>query len=116
MQVYACPRPTFLPPQGVPRLTSTRHRVINAVMGKVLPVPDSRQTHRRAKSDFLSVLVETEKREIEPRLADPGLYRDGERARPVLRRFEEIRTELDALYQTWPEEHALLEQASQHHT
>jgi hypothetical protein len=84
-------------------------------MGKALLVSDSRQTRRRAKSDFLSVSVETEKQEIEPRLADPGLYRDGERARPVLRRFEEIRTELDALYQTWPAEQARLEQASQHH-
>ena len=81
-------------------------------MGKVLLASDSRQTRRRVKSDLLS--VETEKQEIEPRLADPGLYRDGERARPVLRRFEEIRTELDALYQTWPEEQARLEQASQH--
>jgi hypothetical protein len=78
-------------------------------MEKVLLASDSRQTRRRV-SDLLSVSVETEKQEIEPRLADPGLYRDGERARPVLRRFEEIRTELDALYQTWPEE-----QASQHH-
>jgi hypothetical protein len=33
----------------------------------------------------------------------------------VLRRFEEIRTELDALYQTWAEEQARLEQASQYH-
>ena len=78
-------------------------------MEKVLLASDSRQTRRRV-SDLLSVSVETEKQEIEPRLADPGLYRDGERARPVLRRFEEIRTEFDALYQTWPEE-----QASQHH-
>ena len=84
-------------------------------MGKVLLVSDSRQTRRRAKSDFLSVLVETEKRELEPRPADPGLFRDGERARPVLRRFEEIRTELDVLYQTWPEEQARLEKASQQH-
>ena len=84
-------------------------------MGKVLLASDSRQTRRRVKSDLLSVSVETEKQEIEPRLADPGLYRDGECARPVLRRFEEIRTELDALYQTWPEEKARLEQASQHH-
>jgi hypothetical protein len=83
-------------------------------MGKALLVSDSRQTRRRAKSDFLSVSVETENLEIEPGLADPGLYRDGERARSVLRRFEEIRTELDALYQTWPEEQARLEQASQH--
>jgi len=90
-------------------LTSKRHCVINAFMEKVLLASDSRQTRRRV-SDLLSVSVETEKQEIEPRLADPGLYRDGERARPVLRRFEEIRTELDALYQTWPEE-----QASQHH-
>ena len=90
-------------------MTSKRHCVINAFMGKVLLASDSRQTRRRV-SDLLSVSVETEKQEIEPRLADPGLYRDGERARPVLRRFEEIRTELDALYQTWPEE-----QASQHH-
>ena len=91
-----------------------RHCVINAFMGKVLLVSDSRQTRRRAKSDFLSVSVETEKQEIEPRLADPGLYPHGERARPVLRRFEEIRTELDALYQTRPEEQARLEQASLH--
>jgi hypothetical protein len=90
-----------------------RHCVINAFMGKVLLGSDSRQTRRRAKSDFLS--VETEKQEIEPRLADPGLYRDGERARPVPRRFEQIRTELDALFQTWPAEQACLEQASQHH-
>jgi hypothetical protein len=96
-------------------LTSKRHCVINAFMGKVLLASDSRQTRRRVKSDLLSVSVETEKQEIEPRLADPGLYRDGERARPVLRRFEEIRTEFDALYQTWPEEQARLEQASQHH-
>jgi hypothetical protein len=33
----------------------------------------------------------------------------------VLRRFKEIRTELDALCQTWPEEQARLERASQHH-
>ncbi len=78
-------------------------------MGKVLLASDSRQTRRRVKSDLLSVSVETEKQEIERRLADPGLYRDGERTQPVLRRFEKIRTELDALYQTWPEE-----QASQH--
>jgi hypothetical protein len=84
-------------------------------MGKVLLASDSRQTRRRAKSDFLSVSVETEKQEIEPRLAGPGLSRDGERARPVLRSFEEIRTELDALYQTWAEEQARLEQASQYH-
>jgi hypothetical protein len=90
-------------------LTSTRHSVIDAFMGKVLLASDSRKTRRRIKSDLLSVSVETEKQEIE-RLADPGLYRDGERARPVLRRFEEIRTKLAALYQTWPEE-----QASQHH-
>jgi hypothetical protein len=100
-------------------LTSTRHCNINAFMGKVLLVSDSRQTRRRAKSDFLSdflsVSVETEKQEIEPRLAAGGLYRDGERARPVLRRFKEIRTELDALCQTWPEEQARLERASQHH-
>ena len=115
MQVYACPRPNLLPPQGVPRLTSARRCVTNAFMGKVLLVSDSRQTRRRVKSHFLSVSVETEKQEIEPRLADPGLYRDGERARPVLRRFEEIRTELDALYQTWPGEQARLGQASQHH-
>ena len=83
-------------------------------MGKVLLASDSRQTRRRVKSDLL-LSVETEKQEIEPRLADPGLYRDGERARPVLRRFEEIRPELDALYQTWPEEQARLEQASLHH-
>jgi hypothetical protein len=91
-------------------LTSTRHSVIDAFMGKVLLASDSRKTRRRIKSDLLSVSVETEKQEIERRLADPGLYRDGERARPVLRRFEEIRTKLAALYQTWPEE-----QASQHH-
>ena len=57
--------------------------------------------------------VETEKQEIEPRLADPGLYRDGERARPVQRRFEEIRRELDPHNQTRPQEHARQEQASQ---
>ena len=84
-------------------------------MGKVLLVSDSRQTRRRAKSDFLSVLVETEKRELDPGPADPGLFRDGERARPVLRRFEGVRTELDVLYQTWPEEQARLEKASEHH-
>jgi hypothetical protein len=84
-------------------------------MGKVLLVSHSRQTRRRVKSNLLSLSVETEKQEMGPKLADPRLYRDGARAVPVLRRFEKIRGMLDAFYQTWPEEQARLEQASQHH-
>jgi hypothetical protein len=44
--------PSIHPPtlSGVPRLTSTRHRIISASMGKVLLGSDSRQTRRRPKA------------------------------------------------------------------
>ena len=84
-------------------------------MGKVLLASDSRQTCRRIDRDLLSVSVGTEKQEIEPRLANPALCRDGVPERPVLTKFEQIRTELAALYRTWHEEQARLGEASQHH-
>jgi ATP-binding cassette subfamily F protein 3 len=47
--------------------------------------------------------LESEKADLEPRLADPALYADFQRARPLTLRFDEIRTELEALYARWEE-------------
>ena len=52
----------LLPPNGARRLTSTRHCVIKALMGKVLLASDFSQTRRRAKSDFLSVFTQNRAR------------------------------------------------------
>jgi ATP-binding cassette subfamily F protein 3 len=45
--------------------------------------------------------LEGERREIEPRLADPAVYQDFTRARPLLARFDEIKAELEALLGQW---------------
>jgi hypothetical protein len=102
----------LLPPQGVPRLTSTRHCVINASMGNWLRTPAKRAEGPKAIS------YQYQSRRRSRRSSRDWLTRGSPAtasARPVLRRFEEIRTELDALYQTWAEEQARLEQASQYH-
>ncbi|MGH7643174.1 MAG: ABC-F family ATP-binding cassette domain-containing protein [Candidatus Dormibacteria bacterium] len=45
--------------------------------------------------------LEEEKKELEARLADPLTFQATDRGRPVLRRFEAVREELDAAYARW---------------
>jgi ATP-binding cassette, subfamily F, member 3 len=45
--------------------------------------------------------IEAEQRDLEPRLADPELYRDAERSREMVRRFEENKRTLEQLVASW---------------
>jgi ATP-binding cassette subfamily F protein 3 len=52
--------------------------------------------------------LETEKKQIEPKLVDPSLYADFARSRPLLQRYDEIREKLDELYARWEHQHQAL--------
>jgi ATP-binding cassette subfamily F protein 3 len=45
--------------------------------------------------------LEVEKKTIEPQLADPALYNDFARSRPLMDRFSELEEKLQALYANW---------------
>ncbi|MBK6849975.1 MAG: ATP-binding cassette domain-containing protein [Proteobacteria bacterium] len=45
--------------------------------------------------------LEAEQKQIEPQLADPALYADPQRSRPLLDRYGELRDELERLYARW---------------
>jgi ATP-binding cassette subfamily F protein 3 len=53
--------------------------------------------------------LEAEQKLLEPQLADPSLYNDFQRSRPLMARFQEIKSALDPLYSRWE---ALQEQLS----
>ncbi len=53
--------------------------------------------------------LEAERAELEPKLADPAVYADFARARPMLSRFDEIKEELEKLYARWEQAQAELE-------
>ena len=57
-------------------------------------------------------VLETEKKSLEPQLADPALYNDFQRSRPLMARFSEIEQELPALYDRWEKLQESLEQAA----
>jgi ATP-binding cassette subfamily F protein 3 len=54
-----------------------------------------------AKTEARVAQLEKEKATLEPQLADPALYGDFAKARPLTERFERIRVELDQLYAAW---------------
>jgi ATP-binding cassette subfamily F protein 3 len=56
--------------------------------------------------------LEEEKKQIEPQLADPALYNDYARARPLLTRFDEIKDKLEELYARWEHQQELLDAAT----
>jgi ATP-binding cassette subfamily F protein 3 len=45
--------------------------------------------------------LEAEKKALEPQLADPVLLSDFQRSRPIMSRYSEVQTELEALYGRW---------------
>jgi ATP-binding cassette subfamily F protein 3 len=47
--------------------------------------------------------AETERAELEQRLASPDLYRDGERVKQATKAFEDVKAKLAALYEHWEE-------------
>ncbi len=52
--------------------------------------------------------LEAEKKQIEPRLVDPGFYSDFGKSRPLLLRYDEIREKLEELYARWEHQHEAL--------
>ena len=56
---------------------------------------DNEQVERRIEE------LEKERSLIEPQLADPALYNDFQKSRPLLARFDEIRGLLETLYAQW---------------
>ena len=55
------------------------------------------------KTEATIAALETEKSQLEPQLADPALYNDFQRARPLTTRFQEIQSQLEQLYARWEE-------------
>jgi ATP-binding cassette subfamily F protein 3 len=55
--------------------------------------------------------LELARKEAEAALADPAVYADFDRARPLLDTFNKAKAELDALYERWEEQQLLLESA-----
>lgn len=47
--------------------------------------------------------LETSLRELEERLASPDLYRDGDRVKETMQKFEETKAQLQQLYEHWEE-------------
>jgi ATP-binding cassette subfamily F protein 3 len=47
--------------------------------------------------------AETRLRELEQRLASPDLYRDGDKVKETMRAFEELKAQLQQLYEHWEE-------------
>ncbi len=54
-----------------------------------------------AKAEARVASLEAEKAALEPQLADPALYGDFAKARPLTERFEQVRAELEQLYAEW---------------
>lgn len=73
------------------------------------PSADSRKRKRRfpyRKVDEIEADIaagETRLRELEQRMASPDLYRDGERVKETTRAFEEVKAQLQQLYEHWEE-------------
>ncbi len=66
-----------------------------------------------AKLEQRIAALETEKKDLEPQLADPTVYQDFARARPLLARFDEVRAKLDELYARWEHQQEELAKAEQ---
>jgi ATP-binding cassette subfamily F protein 3 len=79
----------------------------DALAAKTRPIKQEIATLEQRIAD-----LEHEKRQIEPQLADPTLYNDYARARPLLSRFDEIKDKLEELYARWEHQQELLDQAT----
>jgi ATP-binding cassette, subfamily F, member 3 len=55
--------------------------------------------------------LEVERKDIEPKLADPDLYADFARSRPLLSRYDEIKDKLEELYARWEHQQEALTKA-----
>ena len=53
------------------------------------------------KSELRIAELEIEKKTLESQLADPTLYNDAPRARPLIQQFAEVQTQLEELYVRW---------------
>jgi len=71
---------------------------------------EKRKTAARMKKKRIQQISDLEKtiqdaevglKEVEARLADPGLYKEGEKARELVTRHKELRSELERLYDLW---------------
>jgi ATP-binding cassette subfamily F protein 3 len=56
--------------------------------------------------------LELESTDLQTRLADPGLYQDFTKARPLVERQQAVRAELEGLYGRWAAENERLEEAA----
>ncbi|HKA91939.1 MAG TPA: ABC-F family ATP-binding cassette domain-containing protein, partial [Haliangiales bacterium] len=74
-----------------------------AVAAKVRPIKAAIADLERRIAD-----LEAEKKQIEPKLADPAFYADFGKSRPLLLRYDEIREKLDELYARWEHQHEAL--------
>ena len=96
------------PPASRPADSDRARRQREARAREALAARTRPITTEIARLEERIALLETEKKEIEPQLADPAVHQDFARARPLYARFDELKDKLDELYARWEYQQELL--------